>query len=503
MDKKYKLIRARLMVPLREKGGFETRIEDGYVLTEGKRIKEANKYYPGIGERILKECGKNLLVIGAEKEKQPLEEKDIPCLDGVILPGFVKAHGHNEQSLMIGVARDEPFTEWLYHAVFIFAGFLTEKAEGLYEIFGKSARYITFIKALLDDIYYGITTAMNHHCGFSKYHIPDMVEAIRVAGTKLIVAVGSSDRNYDPRLLDTPEGAVKRLDDYTGRFGDREGIWIIPGPDSVFSNTSKMLQGLKEWSREHDTLFHMHSSEEPKTTRWFYKKYLCTPVECLHRAGILDENTILAHQVHNTPIDIDVLAATGTGIVHNPLGNAILGDGMTPVIEMMDREIPVVISTDGSGSSDCQNILAAARLASQYQKAYYQDAHLLPAQQLLEMVTVRPAKMLRLNTGSLEEGMDADVILIDLSRPNLTPSRKDNVVENLIWASDGSEVRWVIANGKLLKDDYSFTTLDEEEIKAEARQLSDLMIEYRATQLKIKVTGARQDKAEEEVKESF
>ncbi len=491
MDKKFKLIRARLLVPMSEKRGLETRIEDGYVLTEGKKIKEVNKYYPGIGERIIEECGADLEIIGTRKKKRPFKEKDIPCLDGVILPGFVKAHGHDHEPPIIGIAKDEPLTDWLDHAVNLFTGFLTEEAEGLHKIFGKSANYVTFIKALLDDIYYGITSAMNHQCNFSKYHVPDMVEAAGAAGTKLIVAVGSQDRNYDPRILDSPETAVERLDDYQSRFGDREWIWIVPGPDQVFSNSTEMLVAQKDWARRHDTFFHLHSSEEPNTTRWFYREYLCSPVEYLHRAGVLDENTILAHQVNNTPVDIEILAATGANVVHNPLANTILGSGIPPVIEMMERGIPLVISTDGSGSADCQNILGAARLASQYQKAFHQNAHLLHAQQLLEMITVLPARMLRLNAGSLEEGMDADVILIDLSRPNLTPSRKDNVIENLIWATDGSEVRWVIANGKLLKDDYRFVTLDEEEIKAEVFQLSELMVEYRATRPEMKTTGVR------------
>ena len=69
----------------------------------------------------------------------------------------------------------------------------------------------------------------------------------------------------------------------------------------------------------------------------------------------------------------------------------------------------------------------------------------------------------------------------------------DNVVENLIWASDGSEIRWVIAGGKVLKDDYRFTTLDEEEIKNDIQRLSEMMVEYRKSCPEIKATGARRD----------
>ncbi|HDL64927.1 MAG TPA: hypothetical protein ENH12_06015, partial [Proteobacteria bacterium] len=441
MKKKFKLVRSRLLLPMDEKLGLSTRIEDGYVLTEGSLIKEVGKYESGIGERIIRECGDDLQVIGLEKEGG-LVEGDIPCLDGVVLPGFIKAHGHDHESPIIGIAKDEPLTDWLDHAVNVFTGFLNENKDELTAEFGVSANLITYTKAKLDDIYYGITSALTHHCNFNKYHVAELVEANAEAGTKIMIAVGGQDRNYDPRILDTPEEAVKRLDDYTAEFGDRERTWILPGPDQVFSNSAEMIKVLKDWANAHGTLFHMHSSEEPGTTAWFYSQYLCSPVEYLNQAGALDENTILAHQVNNTDVDLVVLKETGTSIVHNPLANTILGSGMPPVMEMLELGIPVAISTDGSGSADSQNMLGAARMASQYQKAFHKDAHALPAQQVLEMVTVVPAKMLRLNAGSLSAGKDADLILIDLRRPNLTPTRIDNVVENLIWASDGSEVRW-------------------------------------------------------------
>lgn len=490
-EKKFKLIRSRLLLPLDEKIGLKTRIKDGYVLTEGSRIKECGRYKKETGRRILKDCGNQLAVIGAANP--PAAEKDIPCHDGVVLPGLVKAHGHDHESPIIGIAKDEPLTEWLDHAVNVFTGFLNENWKELKKRFGVSAHVLTYTKAKLDDIHYGITSALTHHCNFNKYHLAELIEANDRAGTKIIIAVGGQDRNYDPRILDTVKAAVKRMDEYRAEFGRRERAWIIPGPDQVFSNSAEMIRALKEWANRHGTLFHMHSSEEPNTTAWFYPKYLCSPVGYLHQVGALDENTILAHQVNNTPVDLAVLQQTRTNLVHNPLANTILGSGMPPIIEMLELGIPIAISTDGSGSADSQNMLAAARLASQYQKAFHKNARLLPAQQVLEMVTTVPAKMLRLNCGSLAQGKDADLILVDLRRPNLTPTRADNVVENLIWASDGSEVRWVIANGKVLKDDYRFLSLDEEKIKREIRELSELLIEYRRSRKEIRATGARKE----------
>ena len=83
------------------------------------------------------------------------------------------------------------------------------------------------------------------------------------------------------------------------------------------------------------------------------------------------------------------------------------------------------------------------------------------------------------------------MVLVDLARPNLIPSRLDNIVENLIWASDGSEVKTVIANGKVLKLDYRFALLHYETIIGDVQLLSKTLTNYMKTAKKITGTGAR------------
>ena len=482
---KYKLIRSRFLIPVNDRIGRDKRIEDGFVLIEDDKIIDFGEYIPAIGKSVMEKYGNQLEIIGSE------DNKTVPLLECAMLPGFVKAHGHDHESPIIGVAKDVPLTPWLDGAVNLFTGFMNEKREKLTEKFGKSPNLLTYLKARIDDIYYGITSSMVHHCNFNKYHVDEIVEANTQAGTKMIVAVGSQDRNYDPRILDIPHTvATERLDKYQEKHGNVERVEIIPGPDQLFSNGPELLKSLKNWANERGKLLHIHSSEEPNTTKWFTKEYGMTPIKYANSIGLLDENTVLAHQVNNTEEDLEILAKTGAKVVHNPLANTILGSGMPPIIRMMEMGIPVVISTDGSGSADNQNILSAARAAAQYQKALHQDASLLKSQKLIEMITIEPAKYLRMKAGSIEKGFDADVVLIDLTRPNLTPSRIDNVVENLVWASDGSELKYVIANGKLLLDNKTYKTIDSNKILREVKELSEMLMEYKAVTREIVGTGA-------------
>jgi 5-methylthioadenosine/S-adenosylhomocysteine deaminase len=487
---RYTLVRAEFLLPLAAPDRSE-RIQDGYLLSEGETIREVGRYTPEIRTRIREVYGAALHVMGAPASAGG----EVPRLRAVLMPAFVKAHGHDHEQPLIGIAKDEPLTDWLDHAVNPFTSFMNTQHERLYRELGASPHLVTYRLARLCDIHYGITTSLVHHCNFNKYHVGELAQANEAAGTTMIVAIGSQDRNYVKEALDRPEQALARLDDALALPGLARTSFC-PGPDQFFSNSREMLVPLKRWAREHGTLFHIHSAEEPRTTRWFSAEIEpgLSEVEFAESIGLLDGDTMLAHQVNCGPRDVGILARTGTQIVHNPLANTILGSGMPPMIELLAAGVPVAISTDGSGSADNQNILAAARLAAQYQKALHQDATLLRSQQLLEMITSVPARMLRQEQGELAPGRRADWILLGLDRPNLTPTRLDNLLENLIWATDGSEVETVVARGRLLKQGGRVLPFADgtspEAIMAAAQRLSELFAEQRRTAPELRGTGA-------------
>jgi 5-methylthioadenosine/S-adenosylhomocysteine deaminase len=165
---------------------------------------------------------------------------------------------------------------------------------------------------------------------------------------------------------------------------------------------------------------------------------------------------------------------------------------MPPIQEFKRRNIPFAISTDGSGSADNQNIINAARLAAQYQKALHKNATLMTAQDVLERITIIPSQILDYNTGSLTPGKTADIAIVDLSVPNLTPTRSDNVIENLIWAANGNELRYVISNGEMVINDYQFVTIDIIKLLSQIQELSELFYAYKQKKTARKATGIRE-----------
>ena len=489
--------RADFVLPLAQPDPGQ-RIADGYVLARGETILEVGPYTPAVGARLKATHGDALEVIGGALVRPETAGDPLPRLRGAILPGFVKAHGHDHEQPIIGIAKDEPLTDWLDHAVNPFTGFINKHRDELTEALGCTPQYATYRMARLCDIHYGITASMVHHCNHNKYHLDDIAQANEAAGTTMIVAIGGQDRFYVAELLDEPQDPLDRLARALEIQAGCTRTTFCPGPDQLFSNSRAVLVPQKAWAREHGTLFHIHSSEEPNTTRWFQAEIEpgLTPVQYAESIGILDEHSVLAHQVNNGPEDIEILARTGTRVVHNPLANTILGSGMPPILDMMAAGVPVAISTDGSGSADNQNIIAAARLAAQYQKARLQDATVLPSEQLLTMITSVPAGILRLPQGELRPGLSADWVVLDLTRPNLCPTRLDNVMENIIWAADGGEVSTVVARGRTLKHDGRVLPFADgstpEVTMAAVQELSERFARWRETAPELRGTGAHQ-----------
>ena len=471
----YLVARAKFMITLDPDFGGTSVIEDAYILTKGDKIHSLGKYRKKIGDEILKTYKGKLKILGANTS----DVKEIPLIQGIILPAFVKAHGHDHESPIIGLAKDVPLTTWLDEAVNVFSGFLREKKDELERALKKPPHLVTYLKARLDDIYYGIATSLVHHCNHNKYFYDYLIEAAKIAKTKMVIAIGSQDRFYEKRILDTPEKAISRLNHAYKLVENEPFIKVIPGPDQLFSNSPKLLKTLKQWALDRGTLIHIHSSEEPKTTEWFTKKFGKTPIEYAHSIDFLDPLTILAHQVNCTDKDLKIIQQTGAKVVHNPLANTILGSGMPPIIKMLELGIPIAISTDGSGSANNQNIINSARLASQYQKALNKNPSLLPANQLLEMITKIPAQFLGFDTGQLSPGKLADFIIFDITKPNMVPTHSKNCLQNIFWASNGDEIKYLISNGVILKENYKITVINEEEIKNDILELTERFLYYK------------------------
>jgi cytosine/adenosine deaminase-related metal-dependent hydrolase len=184
---------------------------------------------------------------------------------------------------------------------------------------------------------------------------------------------------------------------------------------------------------------------------------------------------VLVHIVWLTQADIDLLAATHTTVSHNPSSNSKLASGVCKVPQMLASGVNVALGCDGGPSNNDYDLVREMKLAAIIHKAVALDPLIVPAETVLEMATINGARALGLEheIGSLEVGKKADLIVVDLNRLHTTPS--PNPISTLVYAATGNEVDTVMVDGQLVVQHGQLLTMDEEEVKAQARRhASDL-----------------------------
>jgi len=151
-------------------------------------------------------------------------------------------------------------------------------------------------------------------------------------------------------------------------------------------------------------------------------------------------------------------------ISHNPVANMILGSGTAPIWELTRRNITISLGTDGAASNDSQNLIEVMKTAALLQKVHYRDTSALTAHQVFSMATSQGAAAIQMadQIGSLEVGKRADIVAVDLEKPNTTPCY--DPIASLVYSGTEGNIHSVFVEGDLIYDNGRFTRIDEEDI---------------------------------------
>ena len=173
------------------------------------------------------------------------------------------------------------------------------------------------------------------------------------------------------------------------------------------------------------------------------------PVEYLDHIGFLGPNVVAAHCVWLDDREIALLARHDVKVAHNPVSNMKLAVGMAMRYpELRAAGVCVSLGTDGCASNNNLDMLETAKFASLAQKAAANEPTVLPADESLALITKNGADVLRTGGGSIAEGSAADLLLIDLLLPEMTPFH--NLDSNLVYSAHGGCVDTTICDGVVL-----------------------------------------------------
>lgn len=422
-------------------------IKNAYVLTMD----------PGAGDlkngTVVIEDGK-ITEIG-EKTKERAETV-IDAKGSVVMPGLVNTHTHAAMTLFRGYADDLQLAEWLENHIWPAEAQLTAK-----DVYKGS------LLACLEMIRSGTTSFADMY-----FFMDETAKAVEASGLRASLSHGLIELwNEEKGETDLKEGR-RFVRAWQGAADGR--IKTMYGPHAPNTCSDEYLAKVREEARKDGAGIHIHVLETEAELLAMKERYGKCSVHMLDDIGFFGPDVLAAHCVWLSDGDIEVLREKGVNVSHNPISNMKLASGIAPVHKMLERGVNVSLGTDGCASNNNLDLFEEMKTAALLHKLSTGNPTALPARQVLEMATVNGAKALGTKTGVLKAGMTADLIIVDMKKPHLTPCF--DVPSHLVYSAGGSDVRTTIVDGKILMDDYRVLVLDEQKVLEEAQKAAEELV---------------------------
>jgi len=387
--------------------------------------------------------------------------KATKTIDGrgkIALPGLINCHTHLSMTLFRGIAEDQPLQTWLRETIWPLEAKL--QPEDVYT--GALLGCLEMIKT-------GTTTFVDMY-----FHEDKVAEAVEEAGLRAVLSqavIETGNKDMDERIF-------RDSVDFVKRFKTRADGGVIPrlGPHAVYSCSPELLKEVRRIATELKVGIHIHLAESLELARQIKTEHGLSEVQLLEGLGFLDSDVLAAHCIHLSDQEIATLTKYDVKISYNPVANMKLAQGTPRIHDLLEAGLTVGIGTDGPASNNNLDLLQTAKIGALLQKQHYQDPTVLPASTVLRMATIDGARALGLeeSIGSLEVGKKADIILVNLEEPHLTPIH--DPYANIVYSASGSDIDTVIIDGEVVMEGREVKTLDEAEILEKAeKKAQDLL----------------------------
>lgn len=260
------------------------------------------------------------------------------------------------------------------------------------------------------------------------------------------------------KLIDKAIGASK------GR------ITVDIAPHAIYTCTKETYQYGHHWARANKRNLHTHLSETKKEVDDCLSEHGKTPLHYLDSIGVLKEiPTLLAHCVHLTSSEIELMQGMQASIIHNPSSNCKLASGIAPIATFLEKGLNVAIGCDGSSSNNNQNLFEEMHIACLLSSVNSGTLSCVKPFDILKMGTIGGAKALGLDAqiGTLEKGKEADILLVDLNKAHLTPL--NDPFSALVYSAQASDVDTLFCQGKMVMHKRTVLGFDQEEVQHQVK----------------------------------
>ncbi|MFY0543104.1 amidohydrolase [Brevibacillus sp. H7] len=391
--------------------------------------------------------------VGPTPEEVTGYDQVIDVSGNYVLPGLINTHGHAGMSLLRGYADDLPLQQWLEEKMWpLEAQFTADHV--------KWGSYISIIEMIRT----GTTTFVDMYD-----HMEQVAQAVESTGMRARLCRGMiglcSEEERQAKLRDAVQFAKTWHNQADGR------ITVMMAPHAPYTCSPAFITQIVEKADELSLPIHIHMSE----TRWEVEQneqdYGVRPVAHLENLGVFQRPTLVAHAVHLTDEEIDILAQYKVRVSHNVVSNLKLASGVAPVPKMLAKGISVSLGTDSSASNNNLNLFEELKLAAILHKGVNCDPVAVPAEEALRMATRYGADgVFQSETlGTIEVGKQADLIVLDAHQAHFHPAH--NPVSHVVYAANGRDVTDTVVAGKFLMRNRELLTVDEERVIFEANRM--------------------------------
>ena len=385
--------------------------------------------------------GDKIAAIG-EKPADFVEDKVIDGTDKLVIPGLVNCHTHSYMAFMRNVADDLSFMDWLFGTIDPIEQQMTD--EDTY--WGACLAIIEMMKSG--------TTCFND----MQMNIHQTTRAVKESGMRAVISRGLVGSGNDEA------GQVRLAQAYEERDAakDCDRLTFMLGPHAPYTCDDGFMRIVSDEAKKNNMRIHVHLSESVSEIEQIKEKYGCSPIEMADKNGLFDMPAIAAHCVQVSDEDIAILKEKGVSVVTNPASNMKLGNGFAPIPKMLEAGVNVCLGTDGAASNNSLNMFHELSLLTLIHKGVNKTPQCVSAREGFRIATLNGAKALGLESeiGSIEVGKKADLAILNLNTPSLTP--RNNLIAGLSYSANGSEVETVMIDGKITMENRKVLTMDEE-----------------------------------------
>jgi len=399
------------------------------------------------------------VIIEIGKKEDILKKYDarelINAEGSLTMPGFINTHTHAAMTCFRGIADDLELMDWLNNYIF------PAEAKNVNE----HLAYWGSLLACAEMIKSGTTT----FCDMYIFE-DEAARAAKEAGMRCLV--GEVLFDFPSPSCKTPEEGLAYTRRLAEKWQDDPLVNIIVEPHSLYTCSPSLIQDAKKIADDYHLMMGTHLLENQSERDQLQDKFGKSTVSFLQDIGYLSDRLLAFHCVCMSREEMELFAKHNCKVSHNPASNMKLASGIASVPEMIEAGIIVGLGTDGCASNNTLDMIRDMSTAARLHKIAHLDPTVMDAKTVVRMATINGARALGMErlVGSLETGKKADIIIIGLNKPHLTPIF--NEYSHLVYAASGADVDTVVINGKVVMKDRRLLTIHENDVMNEVREIA-------------------------------